>query len=156
VVNSFVLDPNLILGAIEAKDDTDVIRTMAAVLLKSGYVMDTYADAVLAREREFPTGLPTEGAGVAIPHCDPGHVITPTVAFATLVRPVTFGLMAGEEGETVEIDIVMMLAIKDPEQQIEVLRRVCTVVQDPDLLIGLKSATSKEQVLELLQQVFAG
>ena len=150
-----VLDKELILGPIDARTDEAAIRKVARALRRAGYVGAGYTNAVLKREREFPTGLPTEGAGVAIPHCDAGHVLKPTVACATLLHPVKFGLMAGEDGETVDVDIILMLAIQDPQEQLDVLKRVCTVVQDPELLITLKAATDKEQVLHILERVFA-
>jgi galactitol PTS system EIIA component len=154
-LSTLALDKELILGPIGARTDEAAIRKVARALRRAGYVTASYTAAVLAREREFPTGLPTEGAGVAIPHCDAGHVIRPTVACATLVHPVKFGLMAGEDGESVDVDIILMLAIQDPQEQLDVLKRVCTVVQDRELLVTLKAATDKDQVLRILERVFA-
>ena len=45
-----------------------VIRFGADELYKTGYVKESYGASVAERERDFPTGLPTEPYGIAIPH----------------------------------------------------------------------------------------
>ncbi|HHW17294.1 MAG TPA: PTS sugar transporter subunit IIA [Firmicutes bacterium] len=149
----FELDSNLVIGPFEAKDATQALRYIAEHLVRLGYVKETYPDAVISREKEFPTGLPTNGPGVAIPHCDPSHVIKPAIAVATLAHPVPFGLMGGKQA-TVPVDIIMMLAINDPSTQIDILRQVSLMVQNPRILNSLKSATCQREVIKILKNVF--
>jgi 5'-methylthioadenosine phosphorylase len=106
-------------------------------------------EAVLAREAEFPTGLPTEPIGVAIPHADVEHVVTTTVALATLARPVVFHQMGGEDHDTVAVSIIVMLAVAEPKAQVAYLSRVIGAIQDADLCRALVAADDVEQVLDI-------
>lgn len=49
----------------KAKEKEDVIREMGQVLYRSGYVEESYIDAMLQREKSFSTSI---GNGIAIPH----------------------------------------------------------------------------------------
>ncbi len=62
--------------------------------------------------------------------------------------------MGGDDTERVDVEIIMMLAIKEPKQQIEVLRKVATFVQDAEMLRRLKSAANPEEVSKLLEEAF--
>ena len=48
----------------------DVLNEMADYLAAKGAVKPSYGAAVIARENVFPTGIPCEPIGVAIPHSD--------------------------------------------------------------------------------------
>ena len=65
-----LLKEKLIFIDVEAKDREEAIGKMAKELYKKGYVKESYINAILDREKVFPTGLPTEEVGVAIPHTD--------------------------------------------------------------------------------------
>lgn len=153
-MSMFHLDPNLVLEPFDAPDALSALRFMASRLVALGYVKESYPEAVVQREQEFPTGLPTAGAGVAIPHCDAEHVITPTIAVCTLVHPVSFGVM-GSEDDQVSVEIIIMLALNDPSEQLDTLKRVATMVENPDVLTALKSAGSQGAVIRLLSTYFS-
>ena len=71
------------------------------------------------REASMPTGLPLGGdLNIAVPHTDPEHVVTPSLALATLVRPVSFGSM-DDPDEQIPVGVVMMLALADKNAQID-------------------------------------
>ena len=89
------LTEELVLLDVEARDNLDLLRQAAQRLYEQGYVKESYADAVVAREKVFATGLPTVMGGVAIPHTDVEHVNAPAVCIARLKEPVDF---AGDEG----------------------------------------------------------
>ncbi|MBU5585366.1 PTS sugar transporter subunit IIA, partial [Enterococcus sp. S181_ASV_20] len=54
------------------------------------FVHPSYQQAVIERERIFPTGLPTKGINVAIPHTDSIHVKKEGFLVGVLEKPVTF------------------------------------------------------------------
>ncbi len=143
-------DTRLLMGPLEWVDREALLRYMAGRLVDLGYAKPSYVDAVVARENEFPTGLPTNGAGVAIPHCDTSHILRPALSVAILSSPIPFGVMGGQ-GETVPVDIVIMLALNDPSAQIDVLRQVSNMVQDGGMLNSLKVASTHEEVIEILR-----
>lgn len=148
-----LFDPNLILESVYAKTADEAVRKVAEHLVRLGYAKGSYPDAVVKREHEFPTGLPTNGVGVAIPHCDAHHVLNPAIAVARLSNPVRFGVM-GSKDATVMVDIIFMLAINEPSSQIDTLRQLSLMVQDSGLLATLKNASDGEEVMRILQSFF--
>ena len=55
---------NILLGC-APKPKEEVIREMGKILCDSGYVNETYTEAMLKRELSFPTNI---GNGIALPH----------------------------------------------------------------------------------------
>src|SRR5688572_13356611 len=82
----------------------EAILTLAALLRDGGYVKDSFGAAVLAREDVFPTGLPTQPVGVAIPHTDVEHVNNSALAVGILSQPVVFMEMGSFDGQ-VDVEI---------------------------------------------------
>ena len=118
-----LLDQNLVMINLEAETQQEALEKLAGRLYETGYVKETYAQAILEREKVFPTGLPTEGYGVAIPHTDVEHVHKPAVALGILQKPVKFNLMGDLNPESqVDVQIMFMLAIKEPHMQLELLQ----------------------------------
>lgn len=124
----------------------EVIHQLGALLFENGYVKDSFIQAVLDREEIFPTGLEvSSGGGVAIPHADAEHVKESALGVAKLATPVGFGAM-GEPDKTISVDIVLMLAIADPEKTVIVLRKVILILENIEALQALKNASSKGEV----------
>lgn len=109
----------------------DVLRAVSGLAVEQGYVRASFLDAVVARERLFPTGLPTP-LPVAIPHADAEHVVRPGLAAVTLDPPVDFGEMGGS-GEVVAVRLVVVLLVDDPGAQAGLLSRLVAALRRPDL-----------------------
>ncbi|RIV18843.1 PTS sugar transporter subunit IIA [Alicyclobacillaceae bacterium I2511] len=109
---------------------TEAIRGSAALFTKEE-VTDGFLEALLLREKQYPTGLPVYPYGVAIPHPEPDVVLRPSIALVTLVDPVPFKMM-GSPDEEVLVSIVITLALpkKDHEQQATFLAQIIERVQD--------------------------
>jgi PTS system galactitol-specific IIA component len=147
-----LLDPNAILLHYDAQDAEDVVRQLSARLVAGGYVHESFADAALAREAELPTGLVLGGdINAAIPHTDVEHVIRPAVALATLTKPVTFRHMI-DPTEEVPVQIVFLLALEQPKSQVAMLQEVATILQSPQLVDSLVSASSADELLTLISE----
>ncbi|OQM74421.1 PTS sugar transporter subunit IIA [Manganibacter manganicus] len=135
---------------VEATTSEAIIRLLADRLARLGHVRPSFAEAVLAREAQMPTGLPMErDANVAVPHTDPEHVIRPGIAIATLARPVDFANMESPD-EHLPVGIVFMLALNDKDRQIEMLQQIMETIQDDDLVDALLAARTNDQMLALL------
>lgn len=65
---------NLILRDVEAANAEEAIRKVGQRFYDEGFVKDTYIDAVVAREKNYATGLQLADIAVAMPHTDPQHV----------------------------------------------------------------------------------
>ena len=134
---------------VDASTSLSVLKTIAKLLMVGGYVKDTYEQAIIAREKIYPTGLPTEPFGVAVPHTDTEHVNRPAIAIVTLKKPVIFQQMGAPEVD-VSVQIVFALAITDKDAQIKILEQLTEAFQDQRLMQRLMDASSAEEVVHLL------
>ncbi|EJM98848.1 PTS sugar transporter subunit IIA [Phyllobacterium sp. YR531] len=144
------LDPGAILLGVEAKSDQEVIRLLAERLHSLGYVKPSFAEAVLAREAQLPTGLPLGGDNnVAVPHTDPEHVLKPGLAFAALTAPVSFSNMEDPD-EKLPVRLVFLMALNDKDKQVEMLQEIAGAIQSPETIDALIKSKSVEDVSRLL------
>lgn len=146
---SGLIDEDLVLFTSETGKEA-LLGEIADLLEGKGIVKDTYKEAVIAREKVFPTGLETEHIGIAIPHTDSIHVNEPAIAIAILGDQARF-IQMGSEDDSVDVSIVFMLAIKKAEDQLEMLQTLIDLIQDEDRMAELKAAKSGEAVIESIR-----
>lgn len=143
-----------VLAHLEATTDEEVLSALAERLHAAGHVADTFRDAVLKRERRFPTGLPT-AIPTAIPHTDPEHVTHPGLALATLAHPVAFGEMGGSGQSRVEVALVVMLVLQDAHSQIAALQHLIARLQDADAVRALLASADDADLRHRAEQWLA-
>ena len=119
--------------------------------MATGYVSEEFAEDVWEREKIFPTGLPTQPFGVAIPHADPDHVKQSAVCLGILNSPVFFNQMGMESSTQLEIRIVFLLAIKEKEKQVVMIQQLVELIQNPDLLEDLLNINNPAEAFGLIQ-----
>lgn len=145
---------DLVTIGLKADSSETVIRLLSARLLRLGYVTPEFADAAVEREREFPTGLPAQ-IPVAIPHCDPRYSRGSAIAFGRLEEPVQFGEM-GTLDQTIDVDMVFLLALCEPESQVRWLKKLADFLQERQLLADLQSLVSEHEVASYLRRHIIG
>lgn len=146
-----VLNKALIFTDVEASDMEDVLKKIGSAYTREGYTKESYVQALITREKEFPTGLDVDGYGVAIPHTSVEHVNQSGVAIAILKNPVTFVQM-GTDDETVGVQIVFMLAVVDPNQHIDELKRILEIIQDTSVLDRMLTASTNEEIIAIVKE----
>jgi PTS system galactitol-specific IIA component len=144
------LNEELIIPDLEAESSTDVFRKLGGLLTSKGYCKETYVQALIDREKEFPTGINMGEIGIAIPHTDRGHVNKGGVAIGILKNPVHFYQMGSNDVE-VKVRLVFMLAVDDPEAHLPFLQRILQVLQDQDVLGKLTSAAECQEIIEIIK-----
>jgi PTS system galactitol-specific IIA component len=145
-----LFDPALVRLQVEASDKREAVSVLAEAMRAAGKVRGSFLEAVLEREAAYPTGLPTPGAAIAIPHTDVGHCIESAVAVGTLREAVEFEEM-GSPGSALEVRIVFLLSITNPEDHVEWLSRLASAFQSPQLALKLLESTEAEQACRFLQ-----
>lgn len=145
------LQPELIFLNLMAEDQKDAISFLANELIQQQIVKPSFFEAVWEREKNYPTGLQTQGGGIAIPHTDSSHVNLKAVTLGVLKQPVTFHMMENPN-QSIEVDLIFMLAMKDSKSQVEMLQELVSIIQDPNSLDAIRRAESAEQVLNILEQ----
>ncbi|NOU83327.1 PTS sugar transporter subunit IIA [Paenibacillus sp. LMG 31459] len=151
-MNMDMMDEAFILIGVEGESKEDILTRMAENLVKLGVVKESYIAAVIEREQAYPTGLPTGGCSVAIPHTDIEHVNRKAISIGVLKQPVRFGIM-GEEEETTPVELVFMLAMDQKHSQLKLLTRLMQVIQDQSMLRALSKETSPASIKELMNTV---
>ena len=126
-----------------------VLRQLARNMFKQGFVRETYEDAVVLREKKFPTGLQTETYGIAIPHTDSIHVNQAAIGLGILEKSVSFKEM-GDPQTDLDVRIIFMLAIKDPNKQLEVLQVLINLIQDTKKMRRVLTCTNKEEIVSII------
>lgn len=101
-------EENLLLDCLAPTREA-VIRQLAARLAQNGYTDEGYADAVLERERDYPTGLPTDDVATALPHAAYAGIAKTGVGVARLRTPVAFDCMDGS-GDALPVSLVFLMA----------------------------------------------
>ena len=144
----------LVIVGLKADSSEAAIRLLSERLLRWGYVTSEFADATVERELTFPTGIPAQ-IPVAIPHCDACYSRKSAIAFGRLEQPVRFGEM-GALGRTIEVELVFLLALHDPESQVHWLKKLADFFQEREPLAGLLSLGSEHEVARYLRRHIIG
>lgn len=147
------IEPDWIQLDLQAQTDEEAIRDLALVLYQEGVVKESYIQAVLEREKDFSTGLQIEGIGVAIPHTDSDHVLVQGVGIGILKNPVKFKEMGNPDNE-VDVSVMIMLAIREPQQQLDFLQALMSLFQDSSKLIELTKCQTQEEASDMFKSYF--
>ena len=130
------LKEELIFPKLEASNSKEVFEKVGGKFIEEGFCKDSYVDALVNRESEFPTGIDVDGFGIAI---------------ATLENPVKFVQM-GTDNEEVEAKVIFMLAVDDPKKHLELLQNVLAVLQDKDVLNKLSNADRCSEIINIVKE----
>lgn len=133
----------------------DTLRSMATFLKEDVDVIAGYPDALVRRERNYPTGLPTEPFGVAIPHADGRYVMRPNLVVSTLKTPVAFHEM-GNPQNLVMVKLVILIALpgENPNDQTRILQGIAGLIQNPGFLRDVDECREGAQLLNLFGRYY--
>ncbi|MGG7058830.1 PTS sugar transporter subunit IIA [Clostridium nigeriense] len=126
----------------------EILSYLAEKLQEKGYSKEGYREAILKREEEYPTGLPAE-VKIAIPHCDHTLVNESAIAIGVLKNTVNFQAM-DDPSKTLDVQIVIMLALNEPHGHIEMLQKIVQLIKNPEDLKKIIKAKSDEDVLKII------
>ncbi len=141
----FRVPEELVIVRLQAATPDEVIERLGRVMVEHGYVLPSFITAAIVREQTSPTGLPTPGLGTAIPHADIEHTLKPGIGIATLAHPVLFGQLGDPESQ-LDVSIVFMLSVTEPEAQVYLLRSLVSVYREEAALRRLYASTDAAQI----------
>ena len=147
-----LLDERLVVLDADVSSAEDCIRLMAGLFEQYGYVQPGYGDAVAAREKEYPTGLPGKGINLAIPHTNNQLVNAPAVGVIIPRRPVEFARMGMKE-KKLSCEVVIPLVVQDSKRQLAMLKKMMKIIQDGELLRRLRDSKDKAEILGCLSSL---
>lgn len=149
-----MLRKELIRLNLEAETSEEALRTLAQVFVDNGVAKESYPDAIVVREGKYPTGLPATAFDIAVPHTFAEHVNEPAMGVGILKHPVVFQQMGSPE-ITLHPQILFMLAITDPKEQITLLRKIMKLIQNPEALNKVRDAQSVDEVYDILEPLLS-
>ncbi len=139
---------------LDASEDVEVLTALAEQAEAAGWVRTSFKAALLAREKAYPTGLPTP-IPVAIPHADVEHVLRPGLGIVSLKNPVQFGEMGGTDTH-VEVRVVILILLLDPNQQVELLTKLIDLFQQPGWFEKIETASDLEELVATFARMLDG
>jgi len=145
------LTTSLICQDMESTSYEEVMEVLGGELTSQGYAKETYVNALIGREKSFPTGIDMNGVGVAIPHTDPDHINKAGIAIGVLREPVSF-LQMGTTDVEVKVQVVFVLAITDPNAHIGTLQRIIQIIQDTGVLKRIIAAADAAEIIRIIQE----
>ena len=111
----------------------------------------SFYEAILEREKNYPTGLELGEWNAAIPHVTPDNVVTSAMGVAVLDTPVTFQRM-DNKAETVEVKVIFNIALDANGKHLDILQEIMGVVANADVMRRLGRAETSEQIIKILKQ----
>jgi len=144
-----VLDERLVLLGLEADTAEEALRALAGKLVEQHKVKSSYPDAVVAREKIYPTGLAAKPVNAAVPHCSNDYTLSDAIAVAVLAHPVEFALMGLPE-KPLPVQVLVMLAVVDPAKQVPTLVDVMELLDDEKTMSAIVSAKTPQEVISAI------
>lgn len=140
---------DLVLLGVEGETRDEVLYNIAKVLMDKGVAKDTFYEALLQRENEYPTGLPIGEINIAIPHTYPEHINEVAITIAVPKKPVVFRNM-GDKDEEILISVILCLTMRKMDDNVKLLPALMGFFADEDNLRALLACKTPAEVISLV------
>lgn len=141
-----LLNPDLIDLDLRVVAPNDCVQTLAN-RVRAVHALDPapIIRAVLARENQLPTAI---GHGVAVPHARLSNITKPIIAVARAPRPLGFN---APDKTSVRLVFLILTPASAPLEQLRILGRIATLVNNETLRKGLLRAKTAAQFLDIVR-----
>ncbi|NLP52238.1 PTS fructose transporter subunit IIABC [Bacillus sp. RO1] len=131
---------------LRSSNKTNVIKELIDSLDRAGKLADKqkYEEAILAREAQSTTGI---GEGIAIPHAKTDAVRTPAIAFGIAKDGVDYESL---DGQPSQLFFMIAASAGANNEHLETLSRLSSMLMDIEFRNALLAASSKEEVIRLI------
>lgn len=141
-----LLDKRSVMLGAAPLDKKQTLEQAVALMVKSGKIADEegYKRQVFAREDESTTGI---GEGIAIPHGRCDAVMKPGLAAMVIPNGVDFDSLDGEP-----VTLLFLIAAPNTKDNVhlDVLSKLSVMLMDEEFTAKLRSASSVEEFLEIV------
>lgn len=158
MVLDYFFDKNLVF-CLEADNQEQLFDQVASLLEEREIVTPTYREALITREKSFPTGLDMEFLGkdlpnVAIPHTDIVHNLAEKVVIVRLEKPVTFHNMIAPDKE-VEVSLLFFIINNSSSSQTNILAQLMDFFTGNGHLEDLSKISEPEKLYAYIAEAIA-
>lgn len=144
-------DQQLCIFHKDIQTQEELFRVMTNKLLETECVKENYFEGISNREKEYPTGLIVNGTGFAIPHTDSERVNKSQMCFLSLNQAIEFEDMVDKDHK-IQVELVFMLAMAQPHEQVETLQNLITLFQDDEKVDLLKKCDDEKEFMNILYE----
>jgi len=144
-----VLKEDFVIENLQTSTKEEALSIMSNMLLSKGYVKESFPEAILEREKHYPSGLPMEGHKIAIPHTDADHVNKSVILFARLAQPLEFCSM-GDPDEKIQVSLISMFALAEKKDIGKMLEVLINAYSNNDVLDAILKAPSAKAIFDIL------
>lgn len=146
-----VFSEEIILFDQDCNNRETAIKILADQFKQKSLVKESFYQAILDRESNYPTGLAINGTGVAIPHTDAVHIKKSQIGFMSLAEPVIFKDMVDDQND-IEVDVIFMLGLQKSEEQVKTLQKLIDLFQNQELLNEVLSCSNNKDFKKTMKK----
>lgn len=150
MINNLVTESNVFTQK-KFHDRDEALHFFSNYLLEKNIVTDEFEKALLERENSYPTGLLVGDINVAIPHAKSEYVNESSIVLCTLEDKISFFRM-DDPDEEVPVSILILLAINEPEEQLETLQKIIGLIQDQKTMELIYYEKDPDKIVKLINQ----
>lgn len=143
-----MLSKDLVFLDVEHETSDEFLNSISDELLEKGYVKESFKDAILKREEEYPTAIGTEKYNLAIPHTDSEHVNKPGIAFVRLKKECKFKEMC--TNNDINVNMAFVLLVTKKEEQVSLLSKLMGLFAETDFLENLYNEQDPSEIVKVL------
>jgi len=130
----------------------DFFRQASDKLIELDYAEDTFFEAIYEREKKYPTGLELPKIVIAIPHTDVDHIKEPFIYVNKMESKSLEFIQMGTDDVSVYPEYVIVLGIKEPEEQVGLLSTLIELFSDAEFVEEFKHIQSEKEMYNLLNE----
>lgn len=134
-----------------AKNAEEAILMCGEALHKEGIAGAEFGKKCVIREKDFPTGLPTD-IPVAIPHCHDDSVNSNAICILKLDNPVEFRRMDDDQ-ETIMTDMLFNLAVMDADEHLQALQNLMIFLSDTETFKACREKSDDELIAYMKEHI---
>lgn len=118
-------------------------------LLEKGFVQESFFEAILSREKKYPTGLELPKITIAIPHTDVEHIIKPFIFINKMKKREIEFIQMGTDDIIVKPEFIIILGIKEKTGQVGLLSEMMSLFDNDDFINKLKVVEDIDSMYKL-------
>ena len=150
-LDTSLFSPELVFFDTTATTGTELFSQLQEKLAPLGYLEDSWLQAIITRENNYPTGLELDNISVAIPHVEPENIAKPYIAVIKPEKPVAFEPMAAMVDHPVQAQLIINLGLKaHDEDQVAVLQKLMNVFMDASACEDILAQTTGEGMVDTM------
>lgn len=139
-----MIDESRVALDVHAAEPVSAIRIAGDLLTEAGRVAPEYVEAMVAAYHDLGAYI-VLAPHIAIPHARPeAGALGSAISLVRLAEPVVFGHPANDP-----VRVVIALAGVDPQEHIDLLRRLAAVLSDPDAITTICTTDDVTEIVGL-------